>query len=83
MIKVAYLKRKDVLSDMQFTVDKYITSNSGPINAISKELSKTDYISTEYVMEKIRIIRALMDNMESALNMMEYDSAKNEDKSNQ
>jgi len=83
MIKVAYLKRKDVLSDMQFTVDKYITSNGGPLNAIRQELSKTDYISTEYVLEKIRIIRALMDNMESALNMMEYDSAKNEDKSNQ
>lgn len=81
MIKVAYLKRKDVLSDMQFTVDKYITSNGGPLNAISKELSKSDYISTEYVMEKIRIIRGLMDNLERDLNLIEYDSDKNAEKS--
>lgn len=83
MIKVAYLKKKDVLSEMQFVVDKYIPSNGGPLNAIRQELSKTDYISPEYVREKISVMRSLMDGLERDLSLIEYDSAKNEDKSDQ
>jgi hypothetical protein len=78
MIKLEYLKKKNVLDDMRYTVDKYIPGNDGPLQALKKELFKSDCISPEYIREKIDILHSILDELNRELSFIESESRKNE-----
>lgn len=71
MISTKYLKRTDILEEMKYMSNEGLL-NQGALSGIQKEL-KQEYISPEYIREKLETVRRTMDAMERDLRILEKD----------